>query len=221
MISGISTMCEQSENSLAYKKKQYLKEMITEMSQKSITTRCNACTKYCCWKLTVLNTVKSYFSEFVQLLVALRDVNVDSLTPERLRSYMLYCTKELKLSENTLNCRMNAIKFFILSRCWRKRNCFLTKFLVPNTKYTDLKCWVERRFNGFSNRLIIKSICWFSYWAMIWACELVKSLILKFLISTASVCWCISKTLKVKRSLCAATRKCFRKYSKLFHRISS
>lgn len=58
------------------------------------------------------NTVKSYCGEFMQLLIILKNVDVNTLTPERLRSYMLYCTKELKLSENTLNSRMNAIKFY-------------------------------------------------------------------------------------------------------------
>jgi len=58
------------------------------------------------------NTIKNYCGEFAQLLVMLKNVDVNTLTPERLRSYMLYCTKELKLSENTLNSRMNAIKFY-------------------------------------------------------------------------------------------------------------
>ena len=58
------------------------------------------------------NTIKSYLSEFVQLLVTLNNFDVNTLTAERLRSYMLYCTKKLKLSENTLNSRMNALKFY-------------------------------------------------------------------------------------------------------------
>ena len=58
------------------------------------------------------NTIKSYCGEFMQLLVTLRNIDVNTLTSERLRSYMLYCTKKLKLSENTLNSRMNAIKFY-------------------------------------------------------------------------------------------------------------
>jgi site-specific recombinase XerD len=58
------------------------------------------------------NTVKNYCGEFAQLLVTLKNLDVNTLTAERLRSYMLYCTKELKLSENTLNSRMNAIKFY-------------------------------------------------------------------------------------------------------------
>lgn len=58
------------------------------------------------------NTEATYRNEFAQLLMRLGTVPVDSLTPERLRSYMLYCTSELKLSEATLHSRLNAIKFY-------------------------------------------------------------------------------------------------------------
>jgi site-specific recombinase XerD len=58
------------------------------------------------------NTENTYRNEFAQLLLLLGDVHVDTLTPERLRSYMLYCTTELKLSESHLHSRLNAIKFY-------------------------------------------------------------------------------------------------------------
>ncbi|GHV22635.1 integrase [Clostridia bacterium] len=58
------------------------------------------------------NTIKSYCGEFAQLLQSLKNVEVGTLTPERLRSYFLYCTQTLKLSENTLHSRLNAIKFY-------------------------------------------------------------------------------------------------------------
>lgn len=58
------------------------------------------------------STGRTYRNEFAQLLRRLGEVPVDSLTPERLRSYMLYCTNELKLSEATLHSRLNAIKFY-------------------------------------------------------------------------------------------------------------
>jgi len=37
---------------------------------------------------------------------------VDNLSPERLRSYFLYCHQKLKLSENEIHSRMNAVKFY-------------------------------------------------------------------------------------------------------------
>jgi len=58
------------------------------------------------------NTIKTYCVEFSQLLYLLKDVPVDSLTPERLRSYFLYCIAKLKLSENMIHSRLNAIKFY-------------------------------------------------------------------------------------------------------------
>jgi len=57
-------------------------------------------------------TIKTYCAEFSQLLYLLKNVNVDTLTPLRLRSYLLYCVKTLKLSENAIHSRMNAIKFY-------------------------------------------------------------------------------------------------------------
>jgi site-specific recombinase XerD len=58
------------------------------------------------------NTIKTYCIEFAQLLYILKDVPVNSLTPERLRAYLLYCITTLKLSENIIHSRMNAIKFY-------------------------------------------------------------------------------------------------------------
>ena len=58
------------------------------------------------------NTVKTYCKEFAQLLYLLKNTPVNSLTPERLRSYFLYCIKTLKLSENIIHSRLNAIKFY-------------------------------------------------------------------------------------------------------------
>ena len=58
------------------------------------------------------NTIKTYCGEFLQLLYLLKDVSVDTLTAERLRSYFLYCVTKLKLSENIIHSRMNAIKFY-------------------------------------------------------------------------------------------------------------
>jgi len=58
------------------------------------------------------HTVKTYCIEFSQLLYLLKDKPVDSLTPDRLRAYFLYCVATLKLSESIIHSRMNAIKFY-------------------------------------------------------------------------------------------------------------
>ena len=58
------------------------------------------------------NTITTYRNEFAQLLYILKSKNVDELDAERLRSYFLYCLNTLKLSENTLHSRINAVKFY-------------------------------------------------------------------------------------------------------------
>lgn len=58
------------------------------------------------------STLRTYRNEFAQLLYVLKTTAVDSLDAERLRSYFLYCINTLKLSENTLHSRMNAVKFY-------------------------------------------------------------------------------------------------------------
>jgi len=58
------------------------------------------------------STIKTYCVEFAQLLYLLKDIPVYSLTPERVRSYFLYCAKTLKLSENNIHSRINAVKFY-------------------------------------------------------------------------------------------------------------
>ncbi|MDR0232098.1 MAG: site-specific integrase [Dysgonamonadaceae bacterium] len=58
------------------------------------------------------STIRIYCAEFSQLLYLLKGTSVDTLTPERLRSYFLYCITKLKFSENLIHSRMNAVKFY-------------------------------------------------------------------------------------------------------------
>jgi integrase/recombinase XerD len=58
------------------------------------------------------STLQTYHNEFMQLLQLLGDRNVQDLTPEHLKRYMLYCAVKLQLSENTLHSRLNALKFY-------------------------------------------------------------------------------------------------------------
>jgi putative IMPACT (imprinted ancient) family translation regulator len=58
------------------------------------------------------STIKTYTREMGQLLLTIKKVPADSLTGERLRSYLVYCYEKLKLSENTLHSRINAMKFY-------------------------------------------------------------------------------------------------------------
>jgi len=67
------------------------------------------------------NTLKTYRNEFAQLLQLLKDKHIDSLTPDQLRGYFLYCANKLKLSENTLHSRINAVKFYFEQVLKRER----------------------------------------------------------------------------------------------------
>jgi integrase/recombinase XerD len=65
------------------------------------------------------STIKTYLNEMAQLLQAIHPMPADALTPEHLRRYLVYCYEKLKLSENTLHSRINALKFYyeqVLSR---------------------------------------------------------------------------------------------------------
>ena len=67
------------------------------------------------------STLRTYLTEFAQLLYLLKNTPIDSLPAERLRSYILYCIQELKLSENTIHSRLNAIKFYFEQVLHRER----------------------------------------------------------------------------------------------------
>lgn len=57
-------------------------------------------------------TIRTYRNEFFQLLHLLKKKPVSALTTDELRRYFVYCCDKLRLSENTLHSRINAIKFY-------------------------------------------------------------------------------------------------------------
>ncbi len=76
------------------------------------------------------NTIRTYVSEFAQLLITIKSFSVDELNAERLRSYFLFCIKNLKMSENALHSRMNAIKFYF-EQVLKRENFFIQ---IPRPK---------------------------------------------------------------------------------------
>jgi integrase/recombinase XerD len=76
------------------------------------------------------NTIRTYCNEFTQLLHIIKGYKVDDLNPDRLRSYFLYCINTLKLSENTLHSRINAVKFYF-EQVLRREKFF---FEIPRPK---------------------------------------------------------------------------------------
>lgn len=58
------------------------------------------------------NTIRTYTTEFAQLLYLLGGYPVENLSRHKLQSYFLYCHRHLRLSENQIHSRMNAVKFY-------------------------------------------------------------------------------------------------------------
>jgi integrase/recombinase XerD len=58
------------------------------------------------------NTKKCYSNEFGIYLETLKHVPANSLNEQRIKAYINYCITTLKLSENTIHSRINALKFY-------------------------------------------------------------------------------------------------------------
>lgn len=59
-----------------------------------------------------VNTRRAYTSEFIQFLKHIKNHDVATFEEERLRSYLYYCHKELKMNSRSVHARMNALKFY-------------------------------------------------------------------------------------------------------------
>ena len=75
------------------------------------------------------STIRTYKNEFAQLLYLLDNVPVQTLTPELLQRYILYCIGK-GISENTLHSRMNALKYYF-EQVLHKQQMFFT---IPRPK---------------------------------------------------------------------------------------
>ncbi|MGH2552440.1 MAG: tyrosine-type recombinase/integrase, partial [Chitinophagaceae bacterium] len=58
------------------------------------------------------STIRTYLQEMTHLLSMLKNIPADQLKTEHLKRYMLYCSTELNLKENSLHSRINALKFY-------------------------------------------------------------------------------------------------------------
>lgn len=107
------------------------------------------------------HTLRTYSLEFAQLLYVLKSYPVDNLTPERLRSYFLYCYNKLKHSESEIHSRINAVKFYF-EQVLHHPKMFID---IPRPKKpqklpkmlnkTDIKRIIEKTENT-KHRLILK-----------------------------------------------------------------
>ena len=80
------------------------------------------------------NTIRTYTAEFAQLLYAMKDKPVNEMSDAKIRSYMLYCHKELNLSEAQIHSRMNALKFYF-EKVLKREKMF---FDIPRPKKPKL-----------------------------------------------------------------------------------
>ena len=58
------------------------------------------------------STRKTYTNEMAVFLKAIKTHAADEFTTKRIKDYLSYCAATLKLTENTLHSRMNALKFY-------------------------------------------------------------------------------------------------------------
>ncbi len=58
------------------------------------------------------STVRTYCNEFQTFLQTLKNNAAKDITPAELQRYILYCINKLKLRENTVHSRINALKFY-------------------------------------------------------------------------------------------------------------
>ena len=107
------------------------------------------------------NTIKTYCLEFSQLLYLLKETPVDTLTPERLRAYFLYCINKQKLSENLIHSRINAIKFYFEQVLHREK--FFIEIPRPQKKSSLPKVMSKRdiskifsRMDNLKHRIMLK-----------------------------------------------------------------
>lgn len=101
-----------------------------------------------------ISTIKTYRNEFLQLLQLLRKKPVNDLTAGELRRYFIYCYEKLKLTENTLHSRINAIKFYYEQVL--KREKFFWDIPRPKKPSQLPKLLnegeIERLFNALNNK---------------------------------------------------------------------
>lgn len=58
------------------------------------------------------STIRTYRNEFGSFLQALKQHVASSLSAEQVKRYVLFCINELRLSENSIHSRLNALKFY-------------------------------------------------------------------------------------------------------------
>jgi len=121
------------------------------------------------------STIRTYTNEFAQFLNTIKNIPAYEFSTTRIKDYLQYCFAKLRLSENTLHSRMNALKFYyeqVLGKekfFWEiprpKRPLILPKLLNE----TELR----KLFNALSNKKH-KAMLFTAYSAGLRASEIVN-----------------------------------------------
>lgn len=100
------------------------------------------------------STIKTYTNELSAFLQAIKQYPAGSFTYERIKDYLQYCAEKLKLSENTLHSRINALKFYYEQVLGREK--FLWEIPRPKKPQQLPRLLNEeeiaRLFNALSNK---------------------------------------------------------------------
>lgn len=100
------------------------------------------------------STIRTYCSEFSSFLALLGKNDATTFTTQRIKDYLEYCSKELKLSENTIHSRINALKFYYEQVLGREK--FFFEVPRPKKQYILPKLLNEdelrRLFNALTNK---------------------------------------------------------------------
>jgi integrase/recombinase XerD len=100
------------------------------------------------------STIRTYRSEFLQLLQILKKKNVNDLSPDDLRRYLVYAMEKEGIKENTAHSRLNALKFYFEKVLGREKFFFE----IPRPKKPVLlpkllnEVEIARLFNALDNK---------------------------------------------------------------------
>lgn len=100
------------------------------------------------------STIRTYRSEFLQLLQILKKKNVNHLSPDDLRRYLVYAMEKEGIKENTAHSRLNALKFYFEQVLGREKFFFE----IPRPKKPLLlpkllnEAEIARLFNALHNK---------------------------------------------------------------------
>lgn len=100
------------------------------------------------------STQKTYLNEMSQFLKTIQHNPADDFTPQRLKDYFQYCYTTLKISENTIHSRLNALKYYY-EQVLGKEKIFWEiprpkkQFLLPKL-LSEIE--IARLFNALQNK---------------------------------------------------------------------